>query len=329
MIPFFVLDRRASLEILKGLFLKFPSLQFGLMTHANVSPQFIELFSKFPSKTQLKYVDEIQKNKREINKLLKRNIIKISDSGVFQKNGSNHTYEELFEKYVQLKVHYGIIKDVLHDMKATLKSAEEAINVYEDNGFKRKFKLIGVAQGNNADEYKKCYEMLQDLGYKYIAIGGLLKRNGNSNYVTVRSEELLQQTISLIRDEYSPEWLFVLGVYHPSRHELLDELGVWGADYKGWLFHYDEFYRNAIKKLEAQGRINKEIREKYQLFLKHKLTYLQTKTPENRKKYWESRKELDKTLKKYGTSLQELRFREVRERLEKEVVAKMLEKETK
>jgi len=326
MIPFFVLDRRASLEILKGLFLKFPSLQFGLMTHANVSPQFIELFRKFPYKTQLKYIDEVPKDKRELNKLLKKNIIKISDSGVFQKNGSNHTYEELFEKYIQLKVQYGIIKDVLHDMDATLKSAEEAINVYEDNGFKKKFKLIGVAQGNDVDEYKKCYEMLRDMGYKYIAIGGLLKRNGSSNYVKVKSEDFLKQIISSIKEEYHPKWLFVLGVYHPNRHELLDSLEVWGADYKGWLFHYDEFYRNAIKKLEEQGRINREIREKYELFLQYKLQYLQTKSSQDREKYWESRKELDKTLKKYGTSLQELRFREVRERLEREVVAKMLEK---
>ncbi|NJE42791.1 hypothetical protein [Thermococcus sp. GR6] len=330
MIPFFVLDRRASLEILKGLFIKFPNLQFGLMTHVNVSHQFTELFSKFPAKTQLKYVDDIPEKGRRFNRLLKKNIIKISDSGVFQKNGSNHTYEELFEKYIQLKVDYGIIKDVLHDMDGTLKSAEEAINVYEDNGFKKKFKLIGVAQGNDADEYKKCYGMLLDMGYKYIAIGGLLGRRQNSKYVYLKNGNgHLRKVVETITNEYSPEWLFVLGVYHPNRHKLLDELGVWGADYKGWLFHYDEFYRNAMKKLEEQGRINKEIREKYELFLQHKIQYLQTKSPQDREKYWESRKELDKTLKKYGTSLQELRFREVRERLEREVVAKMLEKETK
>ncbi len=325
MIPFFVLDRRASLDILKGLFLKFPNLKFGLMTHANVSNQFMELFRAFPYKTRLKYFDSWEEiNETKINRMLKRNIIKISDSGVFQKSGSNHTYEELFERYVHLKVDYGIIKDVLHDMSATLKSAEEAINIYEDNGFKKKFRLIGVAQGNDAEEYKKCYGMLRDMGYRYIAIGGLLKRNGNSNYVTVRSEELLQQTISSIRDEYSPKWLFVLGVYHPNRHKLLDELGVWGADYKGWLFHYDEFYRNAMKKLEEQGRINAEILEKYKEFLKRKTRYLKTKSTKDREVYWNSRKELDKTLKKYGTSLQELRFREVRERLERGVVAKML-----
>ncbi|WP_456421969.1 hypothetical protein [Thermococcus sp.] len=223
-----------------------------------------------------------------------------------------------------------IIKDVLHDMDATLKSAEDAINVHEDNGFKKKFKLIGVAQGNNVDEYKKCYGMLRDMGYKYIAIGGLLGRRQNSKYVYLRNGNgHLKEVVETITNEYSPKWLFVLGVYHPNRHELLDNLGVWGADYKGWLFHYDEFYRNAMKKLEEQGRINKEILKKYELFLQHKIQYLQTKSPQARKKYWESRKELDKTLKKYGTSLQELRFREVRERLEREVVAKMLEKATK
>lgn len=325
MIPFFVLDRKASLEILKGLFIKFPTLHFGLMTHANVSRQFIELFSKFPDGISLKYIDNSSGDEKRLNKLLEKNIIKISDSGVFQKNGSNHTYEELFEKYVQLKVDYGIIKDVLHDMNATLKSAEEAINLYEDNGFKKKFRLIGVAQGNNSEEYKKCYGMLKDMGYKYIAIGGLLGRRQNSKYVYLRNGNgHLRKVVETITNEYSPKWLFVLGVYHPNRHELLDELGVWGADYKGWLFHYDEFYRNAMKKLEEQGRINAEILKKYKEFLKRKTAYLRTKSTKDREVYWNSRKELDKTLKKYGTSLQELRFREVRERLEKEVVAKML-----
>lgn len=325
MIPFFVLDRQASLEILKGLFFKFPNLQFGLMTHANVSPKFIEKYRAFPYKTPLKYFDG-NVNQKKLNRIIRQNIIKISDSGIFQKNGTSLSYEELFERYIELKVEFGIMKDVLHNMEETIKSAEEALNVYHDNGFSKKFKLIGVAQGKNIEEYVKCYGELLNMGYKYIAIGGLLKRNGTSNYVKVRSEDLLEQVITSIKEEYSPEWLFVLGVYHPKRHKTLEELGVWGSDYKGWLFHYDEYYKSAIAQLEESGKITPKIRQAYYYFLKCKRQYLKDRTDKNREKYWKARKRLDNALKEIGTSLQELRFREVRETIEKEVVSQMLVK---
>jgi len=321
MIPFFVVDRPASLEILKGLFFKYPNLKFGLMTHINVSPKFTELYKSFPYKTPLKYFDD-EINEKKLNRIVKKNIIKISDSGAFQKNGDLLPYKILFQKYVSLGVHYGIINDVLHDKDQTLKSAEEAIIVYEES-FKGKFKLLGVAQGKTIDEYVECYQILLDLGYKYIAIGGLLKRNGNSNYVRVRNEKLLINVVKTIQEEFKPKNLFTLGVYHPKRHKLLEELRVWGADYKGWLFSYDEFYRNSMKYLEDTGKINKNIKNTYQKFLKYKLNYLNKKTSNSREKYWKARKKLDEELRKIGLSLQELRYREIRESLEKNIISQM------
>lgn len=58
LILFFVVDRPAGLEVLKGIFVECPHLQFGLMTHANISDNFLEIFKAFPYKTELKYVSK-------------------------------------------------------------------------------------------------------------------------------------------------------------------------------------------------------------------------------------------------------------------------------
>jgi len=329
MIPFFAVDRPVSLEILKGLFFKYPNLQFGLMTHANVSINFTKIFSRFPYSTKLKYFDDNNikiGDKRKINKILKDNIIKMADSGVFQKNGNNMSYHDLFEKYKKLRVEFGIIKDVIHDKDSTLESAMEAIEIYESNDYPEAFKLVGVAQGKSVEDYVACYEKLLDMGYEYIAIGGLLKRNANTNYVRVRCETFLKKVLEAINKEFNPKWLFVLGAYHPKRHELLESFNVWGSDYKGWLYCYDESYGNSIRELRSQCIIDYTVEEIYNKFIEIKRKYFRTKRNNYRIKYFQLRDWLDERLRAFGLSLQELRFREVRKNLEQNVISKMLNK---
>ncbi len=327
MIPFFAVDRPVSLEILKGLFFKYPNLHFGLMTHANVSMNFTKIFSRFPYSTKLKYFDGDNikiGDKRKINKIIKRNIIKMADSGVFQKNRNNMSYFDLFEKYKKLGVEFGIIKDVIHNKDSTLKSAMKAIEIYESNDYPEAFKLVGVAQGKSVEDYVTCYEKLLDMGYEYIAIGGLLKRNANTNYVRVRCENFLKKVLKAINNEFNPEWLFVLGAYHPKRHELLRSFNVWGSDYKGWLYCYDETYGNSIKELMTQGLIDSTIEEIYNKFIEFKQKYFWTKQSYYRLKYLQYRELLDEKLKEFGVSLQELRFKEVRRNLEQNIISKYL-----
>ena len=122
-------------------------------------------------------------------------------------------------------------------MKKTLRSAEEALNAYEAGDYS--FELVTVAQGERMDEYLECYEKLRDLGSAHIAIGGLLKKIENSaRFINVRNETELKTVIRRVRSDYSPDWLFVLGAYHPSRHDFFAEQDVWGSDYKGWIFNY-------------------------------------------------------------------------------------------
>lgn len=231
MIPFFVADRPISLSIIKGIALP-PNARIGIMGQATTSRPFQEKFRRYPTG-----VDEIYPNGQPPDQAIKRQTIKMVDSGIFGKNGCTMTYDELFKTYERMGAEYGVIIDVLKDPDATLRSAREAMRKYRQR--KWSFQLVGVAQGEKVDDYLRCYEGLLKLGFTHIAVGGLLKRRENTvRYVHVRDEKLLEQVLSAIRERFDPEWLFVLGAFHPKRIELFQEYGVWGSDYKGWIFNY-------------------------------------------------------------------------------------------
>ena len=151
-IPFFVVDRPMSLELLKYCEIDKQKGVYGLMGHANTSKRFQKLFRDFKG----------------------NNIVKAADSGVFTKDGCKLHYKELFSTYERMGVEYGIMSDFLKDKDTTLRSAKEAIKIYNEKSYS--FKLVGVAQGNTLEEYLECYEELKSLGFDYIAIGGLLKK---------------------------------------------------------------------------------------------------------------------------------------------------------
>jgi hypothetical protein len=103
-------------------------------------------------------------------------------------------------------------------------------------------------------EYLECYRRLKELGYRNIAVGGLLqKKERSARYLHVGNEDLLEEVLKKIRIEFDPKWLFVLGCLHPSRLAMFNELNVWG-DYKGWIFEYktrDETLEDKITKLRT------------------------------------------------------------------------------
>lgn len=214
-IPFFVVDRPMSLELLKYCEIDKQKGVYGLMAHANTSRRFQKLFSEFKGS----------------------NIVKAADSGVFTKDGCKLNYKDLFSTYERMGVEYGIMIDFLKDKDKTLESAKEAIKIYNEKNYS--FKLVGVAQGNTIKEYLECYDELKSLGFEHIAIGGLLKKNVNSaRYVRVRDENLLWDVVSEIRSCYKNDWLFLLGCYHPKRHKMFEKFNIYGGDYKGWILNY-------------------------------------------------------------------------------------------
>jgi hypothetical protein len=126
--------------------------------------------------------------------------------------------------------------DVFKDSKATVLSAEKALREYEKR--KRRFILVGVAQGSTIDEYLECYEHLHVTGFQHIAVGGLLQKRKDSKFVAVRDNAFLFNLLDTINSQFSPTWLFALGCFSPSRVEGFVKRNLWGSDYKGWIFNY-------------------------------------------------------------------------------------------
>ena len=109
---------------------------------------------------------------------------------------------------------------------------------------------MGVAQGNTIDEYVECFERLKGLGYEHIAIGGLLRQiEKSSRYVQVRNEDFIEEVVGAIRKNHPNAWLFLLGTYHPNRHHRLNRMGIFGADFKGWILNYEppDTYSNELE----------------------------------------------------------------------------------
>ena len=264
MIPFLVADRPASLNIISGLETKYESIKIGLMGHANTSENFQKYFARFPCvtngvcnviKDECPYNGNLKSCKEG---LIRRNsIIKMCDSGIFQKNGCNMNYDELFNLYDLMNTNYGVIKDELKNKNITLESAIEAIKIYREKSYN--FNLVGVAQGKSVREYIDCYDDLKSLGYDYIAVGGLLKKRNNTvRYTFVSNTNFMENVLSSIREKYKNDWIYVLGCYHPKRHDLLLNYNVYGSDYKGWIFQYD-IGRGKKSKISSD---NKERRRK-------------------------------------------------------------------
>lgn len=245
-IPFFVADRLVSLRIIKSSGLQKYDVKVGIMGHANTSKHFQDMFRIYPC-TDNEFCDIINGScpynynlkKCSQGSLIRKRTIRACDSGVFTKNGCDRNYEDLFEIYQNMNADYGIIIDYLKDKEKTISSASDALKEHEKKEYS--FKLIGVAQGNTPGEYLECYNDLKKLGFKHIAIGGLLKKLENTaRYTRVRDETFLFNIIKTIREKYPDDWLFVLGCYHPKRHDKFNELNVFGGDYKGWIFNYEK-----------------------------------------------------------------------------------------
>lgn len=229
MIPFFVLDRPNGLTIIRKAITS-PSIHFGIMTHVRVSERF---------------VSESNALREEIRKRFGFSPCLIVDSGTFIRNHKTLTEIELFDRYEAMRASHGIVNDILGDSKRTIANCSNAIHEYLKSH--RNFKLVGVAQGRCLDEYLMCYNELARMGYRHIAVGGLLQKKPRSvRFTQVKNGKFMQQVLSAIRVEFNPDWLYVLGAYHPKRHESFRDLGIWGSDYKGWLFRYPSIFEGLL-----------------------------------------------------------------------------------
>ena len=244
-IPFFVVDRPGGLDILAGLGLEdYPGVRIGIMAHANTTARFRAMLRAYPChRPQACPVIGgrpcpygSQREACPHRAYILRHTVKMGDSGVFTREGGRLTYEELFRRYEEMGVRYGVILDVLRDAPGTVESAWEGLWVYRAGRYP--FHLVGVAQGRTVDEYLWSYESLRAMGYTHIAVGGLLRKVENSaRYTRVAEDAFMETVLTRLREGYPEDWLFALGCLHPKRLPLFRRLNVW-ADSKGWLFRY-------------------------------------------------------------------------------------------
>ena len=180
------------------------------MTHALTTERFRKLFARYPcgdpgiGRACGRQVEEsmVLCSKGQV---LRRNIIKMGDSGIFA-GGERLPYEELFERYENMNVDYGVMVDYFLDPLRTHESAREAVRVFSAR--KYHFQLVLVAQGGNTDEYVDSYRELKRLGDYPIAVGGMLRRKMNSaRYIHQSQEGLLNDVLSTIRATFDPDWL--------------------------------------------------------------------------------------------------------------------------
>jgi hypothetical protein len=252
-VPLFVADRPMSLHTIKGLALQdYPDVSIGIMAHANTTDNFQQALAEYPcdnlvccaanNNQPCPFQTKTERHRKcDKRRYLLKHTIKMCDSGIFTKEGATLTYEEMFKAYQRMGVKFGVMIDVFRDSKATIEKAKEALEAYKPYEHKKnRFELVVVAQGNDEDEYIHSYKELKKLGFKYIAIGGLLRRREDTvRLAVVRDQVMLFDTLSKLRVEYPDDWLFALGCLHPDRLERFQKLNVW-ADYKGWIFQYDK-----------------------------------------------------------------------------------------
>jgi hypothetical protein len=191
--------------------------KFGILAHAFTTDNFKKKFREFELAS-----------------------VKVGDSGIYQKK--QITYLELFSEYEKMGVTHGIIKDYYKDPKRTFISAKEAIKVYLEgkNEGRYNFELVGVAQGDTVADYIESYMAQKELGFRMVAIGGLLyKIEKHTRMVRLSKNILLHNVLTSIRNLYPNDDLFPLGVFNKDRIKLFLELNIWGSDYKGWIFKYN------------------------------------------------------------------------------------------
>ena len=250
MIPFFVVDRPISLDIIKGYWSSKSAAEYGLVSNALTTDRFRRLLARYPCSEEGACfacgASQAPKEMCEVGVELRGRVTVLGDSGIFA-DDRRLTYDALFDRYEGMNADYGAAVDFLADPNRTVNSAKDAVKRYESKS--RNFQLVLVAQGKTLDEYVDCYRELRNLGDFPIAIGGMLRRKARSaRYVQLGQAKLLEEVLTKIRSEFCPEWLFVFGVYHPDRHKLLSQLGATGADYKGWIFNY-EHRRDLLSKV--------------------------------------------------------------------------------
>jgi len=156
------------------------------------------------------------------------------------------TTEEILEYYDRLGFNYGVSVDHIvlpefedqrdHRYALTQRNADDFLRMHRDN--KLNFTPVGAVQGWDEHTYAEAAESLIEMGYRYIAVGGLAR----SNSPTV--SRILNAVSQVVAARAA---IHVFGVARASLLPLLLDLGVASADSaaplrQAWLAAKDNYY---------------------------------------------------------------------------------------
>jgi hypothetical protein len=112
----------------------------------------------------------------------------LGDCGAFsywQRPEPPYTTGEMLEYYKKFGFTYGVsidhlifteIEDQRYErLRITQRNAEEFLEQHRAGGYASSFEPIGAAQGWNEESYAESVEKLIKVGYRYIALGGLVR----------------------------------------------------------------------------------------------------------------------------------------------------------
>lgn len=156
----------------------------------------------------------------------------LGDCGAFsywRQENPPYKSEEMLEFYQMLGFDFGVSVDHLifaeldHDKdrrwNITMENAEEFIRLHHSG--KYTFTPIGVVQGWDPESYRRGARRLLKMGYRYIAIGGLVRST---------TKDIIQ-VLSAIQEELRPGIrIHLFGVNRPEYIHLFAQLGVTSFD---------------------------------------------------------------------------------------------------
>lgn len=183
-------------------------------------------------------------------------------------------------------------------VKITQRNAEDFIRLHKRKGCT--FIPVGVIQGLTAEDYARQVPTYMEMGYRHLAIGGLVPRRD------AEILEIMRAVSKALPARKSKPWIHLLGVFRPLIQKDLRQLGVTSFDSatyfrKAWLrsgqnyLGADGKWYAAIRvPLTSDGRTRKKL-EKSGLAL-NEMIGMERRALEALHAYGEGRMELAETL---------------------------------
>ncbi|MCY4619102.1 MAG: tRNA-guanine transglycosylase DpdA [Chloroflexi bacterium] len=201
-------------------------------------------------------LDQAGRKRKRVEQVGMRTYLRMSDDlelfgdcgafGYLDRRDPVFTTDEILDYYERLGFDYGVSVDHIvlpefedqrhHRYDLTLRNAEEFLRLHREGELS--FSPVGAAQGWDAQTYVEAAAALVEMGYDYIAIGGLAR--SNSRTISM----ILSAVAQVVAGRAA---IHVFGVARASLLQILLDLGIESADSaaplrQAWLAAKDNYY---------------------------------------------------------------------------------------